>query len=119
MKILLSIFFCIIAVLLYNNESFTTKLQAITDILQNNLQMTSTNTSTETQSFRGLPVIPPNDPSLTKSSDMAVARGIRSVVKAIEQSEGVGARVRRSIGTPKLRNLSPFLMLDHFKVSPG
>ncbi|KAF2099906.1 hypothetical protein NA57DRAFT_38255 [Rhizodiscina lignyota] len=50
---------------------------------------------------------------------MAVPRGIRSVVKAIEQSEGVGARVRRSIGTPKLRNLTPFLMLDHFKISPG
>ncbi|KAL8868653.1 MAG: hypothetical protein Q9174_004848 [Haloplaca sp. 1 TL-2023] len=31
----------------------------------------------------------------------------------------MGARVRRSIGTPNLRNFSPFLMLDHFSVSPG
>ncbi|KAL2175318.1 RmlC-like cupin domain-containing protein [Thermothelomyces heterothallicus CBS 202.75] len=46
-------------------------------------------------------------------------RLIRQSFLAIEQSEGAGARVRRSIGTPKLRNLSPFLMLDHFSVSPG
>ncbi|KAG7285425.1 hypothetical protein NEMBOFW57_010052 [Staphylotrichum longicolle] len=46
-------------------------------------------------------------------------RLIRQTFLAIEQSEGAGARVRRSIGTPKLRNFSPFLMLDHFFVSPG
>ncbi|KAK4246957.1 RmlC-like cupin domain-containing protein [Corynascus novoguineensis] len=46
-------------------------------------------------------------------------RLIRQSFLAIEQSEGAGARVRRSIGTPKLRNFSPFLMLDHFSVSPG
>lgn len=46
-------------------------------------------------------------------------RAIRQVFLAEEQSEGVGARVRRSIGTRKLRNFSPFLMLDHFSVSPG
>ncbi|SCW01476.1 LAFE_0E00452g1_1 [Lachancea fermentati] len=46
---------------------------------------------------------------------------LRSIYKfftAIEQSEGVGARVRRSIGTMKLRNFTPFLMLDHFSVAP-
>ena len=50
---------------------------------------------------------------------MTIPRAIRQVFLAVEQSEGVGARVRRSIGTSKLRNFSPFLMLDHFKVSPG
>ncbi|XP_053312934.1 pirin [Spea bombifrons] len=43
---------------------------------------------------------------------------IRKVVKtvlSVEQSEGVGARVRRSIGRKELRNLDPFLMLDEFK----
>ena len=50
---------------------------------------------------------------------MAVARAIRLSFEAIEQAEGVGARVRRSIGTPKLRNFSPFLMLDHFTIYPG
>lgn len=37
---------------------------------------------------------------------------------AIEQAEGDGARVRRSIGTMSVRNFTPFLMLDHFMVSP-
>jgi len=46
-------------------------------------------------------------------------RLIRQSFLAVEQSEGAGARVRRSIGTPKLRNFSPFLMLDHFSVAPG
>src|SRR5277367_5160057 len=47
------------------------------------------------------------------------ARTVTKVVKAIEQAEGVGARVRRTIGTRSLRNLSPFLMLDHFAVPYG
>ncbi|KAL2196015.1 RmlC-like cupin domain-containing protein [Corynascus similis CBS 632.67] len=62
----------------------------------------------------------------SQTSTMAAAnttkllpRLIRQSFLAIEQSEGAGARVRRSIGTPKLRNFSPFLMLDHFSVSPG
>ncbi|KAF9373986.1 hypothetical protein CPB97_000200, partial [Podila verticillata] len=41
----------------------------------------------------------------------------RSITKAVlsrEQAEGVGARVRRSIGRPELRNHDPFLMLDEF-----
>ena len=50
---------------------------------------------------------------------MTVPRKISQVVLAIEQSEGAGARVRRSIGTPKVRRLSPFLMLDHFTIHPG
>ncbi|XP_006639188.3 pirin isoform X1 [Lepisosteus oculatus] len=45
--------------------------------------------------------------------------GVREVVKtaiSVEQSEGVGARVRRSIGRKELGNIDPFLMLDEFKV---
>lgn len=52
-------------------------------------------------------------------ANMSVPRAIRKVFLAVEQSEGVGAKVRRSIGTSSLRNLSPFLMLDHFSVKPG
>ncbi|KAK3983793.1 RmlC-like cupin domain-containing protein [Cladorrhinum sp. PSN332] len=48
-----------------------------------------------------------------------IPRAIRKALLAVEQSEGAGARVRRSIGTPALRSLTPFLMLDHFSVSPG
>lgn len=47
------------------------------------------------------------------------SRTITKAVKALEQSEGVGATVRRTIGTPELRNLSPFLMLDHFRIGKG
>lgn len=36
---------------------------------------------------------------------------------AVEQAEGVDARVRRSIGTFNVKNYTPFLILDHFKVS--
>ncbi|KAI1111258.1 RmlC-like cupin [Nemania sp. NC0429] len=53
------------------------------------------------------------------ANEMSVPRAIRKVFLAVEQSEGAGARVRRSIGTPQLRNFSPFLMLDHFSIKPG
>lgn len=36
-------------------------------------------------------------------------------IKPSLQSEGVGAKVRRYIGTSKLRNFDPFLMLDYFE----
>ena len=39
------------------------------------------------------------------------------MVESMWQSEGRGARVRRSIGRPELRNLDPFLMLDEFEGS--
>jgi len=41
-------------------------------------------------------------------------RTIRQRVPAHEVTEGAGVTVHRSIGTPALRNLDPFLMLDHF-----
>ncbi|GAB5587844.1 RNA pol II transcription cofactor [Umbelopsis nana] len=47
-----------------------------------------------------------------------VARKIAQSVLSKEQAEGVGAKVRRSIGTRTLRNLDPFLMLDEFYVTP-
>lgn len=42
------------------------------------------------------------------------ARRIRQLVPAFEVTEGAGVTVHRSIGTPALKNLDPFLMLDHF-----
>ncbi|MDT3706642.1 MAG: pirin family protein [Thiobacillus sp.] len=41
-------------------------------------------------------------------------RSIRQLVPAFEVTEGAGVTVHRSIGTPALKNLDPFLMLDHF-----
>ena len=37
---------------------------------------------------------------------------IKQKILSVEVSEGVGARVRRSVGRPELRNLDPFLLLD-------
>lgn len=41
-------------------------------------------------------------------------RTILQRVPAYEVTEGAGVTVHRSIGTPALRNLDPFLLLDHF-----
>merc|ERR1711939_1178605 len=69
---------------------------------------------------KGLPLLPPRAIyGAPKSANMTITRAIRKAFLAIEQSEGAGARVRRSIGTPQLRNFSPFLMLDHFTIKPG
>ncbi|XP_066512367.1 pirin-like isoform X1 [Hoplias malabaricus] len=46
-----------------------------------------------------------------------VVRKVSVSVLSVEQSEGVGARVRRSIGGRRLKSLDPFLLLDEFRVS--
>lgn len=53
------------------------------------------------------------------STTRLISRGVAKRVKSIETPEGAGAVVRRSIGTPALRNISPFLMLDHFRIGEG
>ncbi|KAG6818156.1 hypothetical protein H0H87_000061 [Tephrocybe sp. NHM501043] len=50
---------------------------------------------------------------------MSVSRSVIKKVLAVETPEGDGALVRRSIGSMGLKNLTPFLMLDHFHVSKG
>ena len=62
-----------------------------------------------------------NTPKTTYSTltTMSISRSVVKKVPAIEQSEGDGARVRRSIGSMGLRNLTPFLMLDHFRIGKG
>ena len=42
------------------------------------------------------------------------ARRIKQIISAHAVPEGAGVTVHRSLGTPALRNLDPFLMLDHF-----
>lgn len=41
-------------------------------------------------------------------------RSVQKIVRAHAVSEGAGVTVHRTIGTPALRNLDPFLMLDNF-----
>ncbi|KAH8819870.1 RmlC-like cupin domain-containing protein [Xylogone sp. PMI_703] len=79
----------------------------------------ATNKTASTTKFEGLPVIPPLEFDLSESGDMAAARAIRKVFLASEKMEGAGARVRRAIGVPQLRNFTPFLMFDHFSASEG
>ncbi|ORX34682.1 RmlC-like cupin domain-containing protein [Kockovaella imperatae] len=55
----------------------------------------------------------------SSSSFSGPSRSVLKNVYADEVSEGIGARVRRSIGSRSLRNLSPFLMLDHFMIPKG
>lgn len=43
-------------------------------------------------------------------------RTVTQVIPSKEQDEGMGAKVRRSIGGSQLKNLDPFLLLDEFKV---
>ncbi len=71
-------------------------------------------TSTKPTIFERLSLV-----SRIPTTNMSVPRAVRKAFLAIEQAEGAGARVRRSIGTPQLRNFSPFLMLDHFNTKPG
>lgn len=123
MRILASLFVCIVALATYHRDLIIQQLNIIIPssiTIQNTPMSESTaKAQPQTSSFPGLPVVPPEDPSLTQTPNMSVPRAIRKAFLAIEQAEGAGARVRRSIGTPKLRNFSPFLMLDHFSIKPG
>jgi len=47
---------------------------------------------------------------------MSSSKTVAKAVESQEQAEGKGARVRRSVGRPELKNLDPFLLLDEFKV---
>lgn len=107
-----------VAFIIYNSSPIFPFIKQITasENLTSQGQLQSQNTS---PFFFGLRFTPPAFFASSKPANMTVPRAIRQVFLAIEQSEGVGARVRRSIGTPKLRNFSPFLMLDHFSSSPG
>jgi quercetin 2,3-dioxygenase len=50
----------------------------------------------------------------TSSPQSGVKRGISKIVSALPVMEGAGVRILRTIGTPDLKNLDPFLMLDAF-----
>lgn len=129
MKLLLSIFVIIVAIataIFYDDIATSEYMRGILrpatftiNSFSKTLGFTSRNISAmaTNSKFIGLPVIPPEDPSLNATNPKL--RGIQKVFEAIEQSEGAGATVRRSIGTPRLRNFTPFLMLDHFSVGVG
>jgi quercetin 2,3-dioxygenase len=112
---LLSAIGCSIAVLIYNASYISSQLSLLLSSTPLSIDLLRDFNSI----FFRLGFTPPAFFAPTKAANMSVPRAIRQAFLAIEQSEGAGARVRRSIGTPKLRNFSPFLMLDHFTVPPG
>ncbi|MCJ1251100.1 hypothetical protein MMC30_008331 [Trapelia coarctata] len=105
---LFSFLVCISAILLYTastSRPIITSLSSLTSLR-----------------FNSTPKISPSAlySSLSPSPALKMTpRTLASSFLARSQSEGAGATVRRSIGTPTLRNLSPFLMLDHFTIAPG
>ena len=130
MKYFISFFICIAAVLFYYRDLLSSSINinihtSSLSSLRSQMSAPVSSSSADSQqhqsssSFPGLPTVPTQDPSLTTPTDMSIPRAIRKAFLAVSQSEGVGAQVRRSIGVPQLRNFSPFLMLDHFSVSPG
>lgn len=91
---------------------------AISEHIANFKELYESNSNTT--ALKGLPLFPPRAIyGAPKTANMTVPRAIRKAFLAVEQAEGAGARVRRSIGTPQLHNLSPFLMLDHCAIKPG
>lgn len=100
-------------------DSSSSLLQTFKIINNNNNNNTITTTSVVAEIVSPTSQVQNTTASSTEMASKFLPRAIRKTVLALEQSEGAGARVRRSIGTPSLRNLTPFLMLDHFSVSPG
>lgn len=98
---------CLVLALSFLFVASPTSIYSGTPELVNDLAVSSTSTPT---------------PAFVPHSVMTAARVSRSVVRsvlAVEQPEGAGATVRRSIGGMSLRNFTPFLMLDNFHIMPG
>lgn len=111
---------CIVSIILaYRTNIISSLASKATSAIFKTTRPNATHTLTKLtmSTFPGLPAVPPNDPSLTSTS--TTPRKILKAYAADSQSEGAGARVRRSIGIPQMRNLSPFLMLDHFSIPRG
>jgi len=110
-----SICICIAAIILSSfTDNFRLLLKQAPDIISQLFQDRNTTITFITSNRSSEPEL-----AIPTLNNMAVSRAIRKVFLAVEQSEGAGARVRRSIGTAKLRNFTPFLMLDHFTIGKG
>lgn len=90
-----------------------------TDTLTSALQSLKQRVYTTTTATTSQPNPHFYNPSNTETMTSTIPRTIRRAILATQQSEGAGAKVRRSIGTSQLRHLSPFLMLDHFTIPPS
>ncbi|MCJ1296342.1 hypothetical protein MMC34_007908 [Xylographa carneopallida] len=123
MKLLfLSITVCLAATLLYSSNYFNSDLSS-QSISRHLISLASSTilrrSSTPVDPSRNTFALPHTPPSFFHPANMTIPRRIAQSFLATSQAEGVGATVRRSIGTAQLRSLSPFLMLDHATVQPG
>jgi len=55
-----------------------------------------------------------SNPDRIGGDEAMTPRSLSQLIPAVEITEGAGVTVHRTIGTPALRSLDPFLMLDHF-----
>lgn len=111
LSLLLSIIVGIVSILVFREHLLETATAIYDSLSSTNATDSGSNSNTAEK--------PPVFETPVPATNMSVPRAIRKVFLAVEQAEGAGARVRRSIGTPQLRNFSPFLMLDHFSIKPG
>jgi len=129
LTIIISVVVAVISTVVYKDQisqHLTPHLSSLEPLLAN-LKETYYTTTTDKNAIRILkeqdtdPSSSPfyNPSTMSSTTTNATPRGISKVVYAHEQAEGAGATVRRSIGSPALRNLTPFLMLDHATVAPG
>ncbi|GAP83713.1 putative pirin [Rosellinia necatrix] len=122
----ISVLVAIVSIAIYRDHVFSLAAASIDRINEqlNKIVRDTTVLNSSTNDIDSSAAATPDSPFYNPSerlvtSKMSVPRAIRKVFLAVEQAEGAGARVRRSIGTPQLRNFSPFLMLDHFSIKPG
>ncbi|KAJ5372098.1 hypothetical protein N7517_004104 [Penicillium concentricum] len=121
MKLLLPLLICITALFLAYNPSIKDSLKGsfLAFIQQQAPSLPQYFHTKSIVNQTNHPNLETPTPIVFPVTDMSVPRAIRQAFLAVEQAEGAGARVRRSIGTAKLRNFSPFLMLDHFTIGKG
>jgi hypothetical protein len=120
----------LLSVLVYNysynttllSDSAASAIQLLTNLTRKSTSSTTNSDTVPTQAATSTAtsdILPEAPSEFLFANEMSVSRTIQKAFLAVEQAEGAGARVRRSIGTPQLRNFSPFLMLDHFSIKPG
>lgn len=118
---LLSLITCLTVAVIYNVEYLSSQFNQFITLTRRTTSYSKLTGRVKDSDLKFSPLgfVSPAFFASSKTVNMSVPRAIRQAFLAIEQSEGAGARVRRSIGSAKLRNFSPFLMLDHFVASPG
>jgi quercetin 2,3-dioxygenase len=118
-SITISILVAVFSIVIFREQVFefaTATIETLSNYKRDSPEVIDTSATTQEKVEPSTdPITPQTDTNMSST----VPRAIRKVFLAIEQAEGAGARVRRSIGTPQLRNFSPFLMLDHFSIKPG